>query len=75
MVKPTTLFLLVALLVFFVGEGMIPKIVAKDCHTAWNCKGEDRCRYDCNQKYHGNGACDLSAVPFVPKQCFCAYKC
>ncbi|OWM81997.1 putative defensin-like protein 184 [Punica granatum] len=48
---------------------------AKDCHKVWNCRGYDRCREDCQNRFAGRGACDLYTAPPVPKQCFCAYHC
>ncbi|GMN25314.1 hypothetical protein TIFTF001_000880 [Ficus carica] len=67
--------LLLVLLAFNCDEDMVAVVEAKDCHTTWNCKGDRRCWEDCKNRYKGNGMCDLYTGPFVPKQCFCAYKC
>ncbi|KAF3961651.1 hypothetical protein CMV_013753 [Castanea mollissima] len=37
------------------GEKMVPMIEAKDCYKAWDCKGDDRCRADCQYHFKGQG--------------------
>ncbi|KAK7849910.1 hypothetical protein CFP56_001966 [Quercus suber] len=34
---------------------MVPMIEAKDCYKAWDCKGDDRCRADCQNHFKGQG--------------------
>lgn len=31
----------------------VPMAEAKDCHKAWNCKGEQPCWEDCKNRYNG----------------------
>ena len=67
----------------FVGEEMVLMTEAKQfkvegvnpCDITWPCQGDDRCRKDCKNKYNGDGLCDKSTSPYVPKKCFCAYPC
>ncbi|CAI0449124.1 unnamed protein product [Linum tenue] len=48
---------------------------AKDCHKTWDCTTTDNCWDDCKSRYGGIGRCDDITIPFVPRQCFCSYKC
>ncbi|KAK4592004.1 hypothetical protein RGQ29_016468 [Quercus rubra] len=75
MAKLSTFCYVLLLLVISCGEELIPMIEAKQCNKTWNCKGEDRCRADCQNQFKGTGMCDLVTAPSVPKQCFCVYPC
>ncbi|GMP40672.1 hypothetical protein CsSME_00011024 [Camellia sinensis var. sinensis] len=58
-----------------INEKMVVKVKAKKCDAGWQCKGEDRCRKDCETRYNGIGRCDDITAPLVPKQCYCVYNC
>lgn len=36
-----------------IDEKWVPMAEAKDCHKAWNCKGEQPCWEDCKNRYNG----------------------
>ena len=43
---------------------MVPMIEAKDCNKVWTCKGDDRCRADCQNQFKGKGICYAYSAPF-----------
>ncbi|KAM4119398.1 hypothetical protein ACJW30_03G055700 [Castanea mollissima] len=75
MAKLSTFCYVLLLLMISSGEKMVPMSEAKDCYKAWDCKGDDRCRADCQYHFKGQGVCDLFNAPSVPKQCFCVHPC
>ncbi|KAK7835527.1 50s ribosomal protein l1 [Quercus suber] len=53
MAKLSTFCYVLLLLVISCGEELVPMIEAKQCNKTWNCKGEDRCRADCQNQFKG----------------------
>ncbi|KAL0006911.1 hypothetical protein SO802_008413 [Lithocarpus litseifolius] len=83
MAKLSTFCCVLFLLAISCGGEMVLMIEAKQfkvegvnrCDITWPCQGDDRCRADCKKKYKGDGLCDTSTSPYVPRKCFCAYPC